>query len=390
MPGKIWCRRSGGAVFAFLFWVMVAGRAAAEPGIDGPDITAAAAVLVDRDSGSILYEKNAFRRRDPASTTKIMTAILALELGRLDDVVKVSAYAASTPGSTMRLRAGDQYTLEQLLYGLLLESGNDAAVAIAEHLAGSEAAFATIMSQKAKEIGAWNTRFRNPHGLTEYGHYTTAHDLALIARYALRNRKFAELVATRDREVAELQGRYRATLYNTNQLLWEYKGAEGVKTGTTPAAGKCLVSAATRDGQRLIAVVLGSQDRWGDSVRLLEYGFARYDAVKVAGEGDLLHTVKVAGGVEPRLTLAVEEPLAAVVGAGQASRVRVKFEVPPYVRAPVARGQVVGVAVLYLGDRPLRHAFLVAPREVPARGLLPRVWSPFGRWLGWLAGRGLG
>lgn len=248
-----------------------------------PRIRADAAVLVEVTSGAVLYAKNAEVRRAPASTTKIMTAVVALEKGDLTKVVQVSRRAAAVGGSTIWLRSGQRLTLQELLKGMLLCSGNDGSVAVAEGVAGSATEFVRLMNLKAKELGALHTNFRNTHGLRAPSHYTTAMDLAMMTRYALANPKFAELVKTKTAMLEWLDTQKKVEIRNTNRLLWYLQGADGVKTGTTNEAGHCLVASATRDGKKFIAVVLNSQDRWDDCTRLLEYGFENFAIVKVAG-----------------------------------------------------------------------------------------------------------
>ncbi len=243
-----------------------------------PTVTADAAVLMDARTGKILYDKNAGQRRPPASTTKIMTTLLALEGGEPGQVVTVSHRAASVGEASLYLRAGEKLTLEELLYGAMLRSGNDACVAIAEHIAGTESNFVLLMNQKAKMIGANDTVFKNTNGLPAVGHYSTARDLAVITCYALKNPTFQKIVSTRGKMIGEQGERY---LNNTNRLLWSYAWADGVKTGTTNEAGHCLVASARRGDMQLISVVLHSDDRWADSVKLLDYGFDDFDRVRV-------------------------------------------------------------------------------------------------------------
>ncbi len=245
---------------------------------NAPTVTADAAVLMDACTGQILYDKNAGLRMPPASTTKIMTALLALEGGELGQVVTVSPEAASVGEASLELRAGEKLTLEELLYGAMLRSGNDACVAIAEHIAGTESNFVLLMNQKAKMIGANDTGFKNTNGLPAAGHYSTARDLAVITCYALKNPTFQKIVSTRGKLIGRQGERY---LNNTNRLLWSYAWANGVKTGTTNEAGHCLVASARRGDTQLISVVLHSDDRWADSIKLLDYGFDSFDRALV-------------------------------------------------------------------------------------------------------------
>jgi D-alanyl-D-alanine carboxypeptidase (penicillin-binding protein 5/6) len=251
------------------------------------DLTARAAILIDSSTGKILYQKDPDLRLPPASTTKIVTAILALESGRsLRDLLTVSKTATRVPATKLYLRPGQTLTIEDLLYGLLLSSANDAAVVLAEGIGGSIDHFAEMMTKKANEIGATNSHFTNPHGLTAPDHYSTARDLALLFRYAMKNATFREIVQTkissvssrtlvRKRPVAR-----RISVRNHNRLLWNFDGAIGGKTGYTLAAQKCFVGAVQRNGVTLIVSILGSRDQWGDTRKLLEYGFDNYQALK--------------------------------------------------------------------------------------------------------------
>lgn len=238
-----------------------------------PLVNASAAVLIKADTGEVLYSKNPHAIMAPASTTKIMTSILAIEQGDLDANVKVSAHAAGIPGSTMNLHPGEAPTLRALLYGLMLPSGNDAATAIAEYIAGSETRFAQLMTAKAAQLGMKNTSFKNASGLPAVNHYTTAYDLALLAGYALKNPVFAEIVQTKEASVPSSRSNLSRSLVNHNKLLWQYPYATGIKTGYTRRAGRCLVASATQNGTTLIAAVLKSDTMYQDSIQLFEFGF---------------------------------------------------------------------------------------------------------------------
>lgn len=238
-----------------------------------PKVTAEAAVLLDYQSGEILYSKNAYDSRPPASLTKVMTAILAIERQRdLNQVATVSAQAAATGESRLNLYAGEQITLENLLYGALLKSGNDACVAIAETVAEDEDDFIWRMNLKALLLGCTATTFQNTNGLPNEAHLSCAYDLAVITRYALQNETFCQIVAMPYATVHWVGSR-QVKIKNTNRLLQFYPGAIGVKTGTTDAAGQCLIASARRDDRCLIAVVLKSQNRFLDASNLLDYGF---------------------------------------------------------------------------------------------------------------------
>lgn len=251
------------------------------------DLTARAAVLMDADTGKILYQKDADLRLPPASTTKIATAVLALESGRsLKQKLKVSKEATRVPASKLYLRPGQTLSIEELLYGIMLASANDASIVLAEGIAGSVERFTDQMTKKAHQIGATNTHFTNPHGLTAPDHYSTARDLALIFRYAMKNPMFRDIVQTKFSSVnttAVVRKKVvprRISVRNHNRLLWGYEGALGGKTGYTLAAQKCFVGAVQRNGATLIIAILGARDQWGDTRRLLDYGFEHYDSLK--------------------------------------------------------------------------------------------------------------
>ncbi len=360
---------------------------AAPPPVSAPQpyLSCEAAILIEWQTGTILCAKNAFRRMYPASITKMMTALLALENSRLDDAVTVSREAAGQPGSSMYLRSGEVFSLEDLLFGLMLNSGNDAAWAIAEHVGGTIDGFLNMMNARAAAIGAINTCFRNPHGLTDPNHYTTAFDLALIARTCLRHPYFKRLVATKEKDVIDAKEETRIQLANTNRLLWSYLGADGVKTGTTESAGQCLVASATRDGMRLLAVVLDSGDRWSDAARLLDYGFSNYRVVEIAKAGETLLAVPGSGAVEAEVPLSCATDFLGCVPRYSAG-VWIDLELPPSVQAPCAGGSVVGRAVLKLGEDVVGTTDLLTAewvnRKTPAASLVRALKSLAERMVG--------
>jgi D-alanyl-D-alanine carboxypeptidase (penicillin-binding protein 5/6) len=270
-------------VSAFAFTFCFFSVSSVEAFSPDEDLTARAAVLMDAATGKIIYQKDAELRLPPASTTKIVTAILALESGRkLSESFTVSKTATRVPASKLYLRPGQSLSIEDLLYAILLASANDASMVLAEGIGGSVEHFAELMTKKAHEIGATNSHFTNPHGLTAPDHYSTARDLAILFRYAMKNSTFREIVQTkissvsshamiRKKDVAR-----RISVRNHNRLLWNFDGAIGGKTGYTLAAQKCFVGAVVRNGVTLIVSILGSRDQWGDTKKLLGYGFDKY------------------------------------------------------------------------------------------------------------------
>lgn len=339
----------------------------------GPHHTAHAAILYERSTNTVLFGHNIHQRRAPASLTKMMTAIVAVENGLLNDIVTVSANAAGTRGSSANLYAGQQIRLLDLLYGLLLNSGNDAAVAIAEHVAGSVEAFADMMNERAREMGLQNTQFRNPHGLDEPGHYSTAFDLALLTDAAMNYPQIAEIIKTKEHQ-------WNETLYwrNTNRLLWQMQGAEGVKTGTTGQAGNCLIAAVSDDGMQLVSVVLGSSNRWADSERILNYGFSHFHRLTLVEKGEVVAEVSLPTGMGPLVAVA-RNPLAVIVPSDEPLDVEFRTVIDK-IRPPVRRGERVGqLEVTVENGDPLFTLPLVAGHDIARRTPARMLWE-------WLSG----
>jgi len=342
----------------------------------GPAIRARAAILVEEVSGMILFAKNEHQRRAPASTTKILTAIVALEKGNLEDVVTVSRRAARTGGSTLWLKAGDQLTLKELLEGLMLCSGNDAGVAVAEHIAGSERNFARMMNRKAKELGALNSNFQNPHGLRAPAHYTTAYDLARLTCYALRNPEFSRLVAAKEEAIEWYRGEKTRKVRNTNRLLWSFAGADGVKTGTTSEAGYCLVASATRDGRRFISVVLNSPDRWGESARLLEYGFNNFTLKLLATPEKPVGKIETAGGYPRAVAVYPRRRLLVVIPKGEEGYAQRSIILrADKLRLPVRPGTVAGGVAFFFRGEKVCGVDLIVRERVDKDWWWRRLWS---------------
>lgn len=342
-----------------------------------PTISADAAVLMDADTGIIYFSKNAEKRKEPASITKIMTAIIALETGNLEDVVTVSPRAAGVSmGQDIGLTRGDRITLGNLLKAALMFSANDSTVAIAEHLAGSTENYLPLMNRKALILGANNTRFANTNGYHHPNHYTTARDLALIARYALRNETFARLVSTPRGTVRWLEGRERP-VSNTNRLVRDnsYPGIMGVKTGSTPRAGDCLAAAAQRDGRTLIAVVLHSNNRYKDAVKMLDYGFSSVAPVSLWPAGQEITRVQVLGGVRGEVPLIAREEKMVALAVDDLAEVKMQVSAGSEIKAPVQLGQKLGEAVYTLRGQEVARVELLAGEAVPVPGLWQRIRS---------------
>lgn len=342
-----------------------------------PAIDATAAIVMDMESGRVLYSKNATARRSIASTTKIMTAILAIENCRLDDIVTVSKRAASVGGSTINLRTGQKFTVNELLYGLLLSSGNDAAIAIAEHVGGTVEDFADMMNRKAVELGADNTSFVTPHGLDAQGHYSTAYDLAIITRYALKNTAFSKIVST---NTASIPGQQ---LYNTNEMLGLYPGADGVKTGYTGKAGRCLVTSAVRNEMRLISVVLGSPTRFkraAGTKAILDYAFNNYRPRILLEAGQEYASVPVYRGRTGKVSVKVVETVRIPMTDDEFDRLRINAYIPDRLSAPVYAGIDAGYVEFYTDKEILAQTMLKTWQNVSRKGIMDYLGDIVGTW----------
>lgn len=341
-----------------------------------PRAAAVSAILVDAQSGQVLWAKNPDEKRAIASTTKIMTAIVTLDKAELDATVTVSKKASAVGEASLLLEAGEKRKVRELLYGIMLRSGNDAAEALAEYVGrGSAPRFLKMMNEKARMLGARRTHFNNPHGLPDPKHYSTARDLAAIASYGLKNPVFAKIVRTKRYEMPWAKHRYRREIENHNKLLWRYGFAQGIKTGYTVAAGYCLVAYGKRSGAGVISVVLGessSDSAYRDSQRLLEYGFRVFRPLRVARAGVKLKTLdfdslgleRVGARVSRSLTLKVP----------RSAKVTRKLIVSRGLALPVRKGQRVGKLRFFVGGRAIQEVDLVADRTVDQPTFLLRTY----------------
>ena len=330
---------------AVLLAAMLAGQASAV------STSASSAVLIEQSSGRVLYQQNASEERLIASITKIMTAVVALEHADKARAYTVTAQDMAE-GSSMYLRPGDVLKLEELLYGLMLVSGNDAALAVAHCVSGETEGFVALMNETAEKLGMTHTHFANPNGLDADGHYSSAGDMAVLAAYALENQDFRRIVSTASVTIGE---RYFA---NHNKLLRMYEGCIGIKTGFTKAAGRTLVSAAVRDGMTLVCVTLNDGDDWNDHMSLLDYGFANYHMETAVPAGRVLASTLVRDGTVVSVPLAASEDLQYPLTGEET--LKVVARVPLSVAAPVVPGQVLGEVCAYLRDEEVARVDLVA------------------------------
>ena len=347
------------------------------------EVNAEAAVVMDADSGRLLYAQNPDKRLANASTTKIMTALLTLEQPDQDRYFTVDSDAIQVEGTTMGLQPGDSVTLHQLAAGMLLPSGNDAANAAAVEIAGSEEAFVRLMNQRAAELGLENTQYRNPSGLDAEGHYSSARDLATLAAHALENEDFADIVSKQEIRMAFGNPPYNRSLYTTNKLLERYPYAIGVKTGYTDDAGLCLVTAAEKDGTRLIIVTLNGKDDVNTHMRLYEHFFPLLARVDLSGFTEGL-SVPVTGGTRDSVAAVPAAGPEAALLEREYDELTREVELPQFVYAPVQAGQVLGEIRLLSGDKVVWQSALVADSDVPAltrerQGILEFIGSLLGQ-----------
>ncbi len=345
-----------------------------------PTVSGQSGVLMDQ-YGQVLYQKDADRRMPMASTTKIMTALVAIEAmeaGEVPPTVKIAPAAVGVEGSSVYLMAGEEMEFTTLLYALMLESANDAATAIAIAIDGSVARFAERMNAKAKALGLSDTHFVNPHGLDDEAHYTTARELATITRAALANERFAAIVAT-GRYTAPVKGseEERIRLFvNHNRLLREYEGCIGVKTGFTKRCGRCLVSAAKREGLTLIAVTLNAPDDWRDHRALLDYGFSLCTSVTVADADALRFTLPVIGGQQSQVECTADQPILLTLPKGSAPQLCIQL--PRQVWGEVRAGAVMGRAVVTVNGVVAAEVPLTARTDVQAKTYPRSFWQKIG------------
>ena len=335
-------------------------------------VSAQKAYVLDTVSGRVLYEKNGSKRSLIASTTKIMTALVICEQCNVLDRMRIPKEAVGIEGSSMYLREGEVLTLQELLYGLMLSSGNDAAVALAIYCGGTVEGFAQMMNDKAHILGMHGTHFENPNGLDSPGHYSTARDLAVLAAYAMENPIFLKTVSTKSVKVGD------RFLTNHNKLLWRVEGADGVKTGYTQAAGRILVSSASRNDRRIVAVTLDDPKDWDDHAALLEEGFSRYQMQRVIAKGTCVGFVEVVGGEACRTELLAAEDFAYALAPEE----RTAWAVPGkgFVYAPAVAGANAGFAYVLVegkavGEVPLIYGETVEQSPISEKNFWQKLFG---------------
>jgi D-alanyl-D-alanine carboxypeptidase (penicillin-binding protein 5/6) len=369
------CHRKISLIVMLVF--LITFLAPAELYADAVEAEAEAYVLMDADSGKILLAQNEHKRLAPASMTKLMTLTLALEdlangkVGLKDKVI-TSEEAWKMGGSQIYLEPGEELTYEDMLISIAVGSANDACVAVAEHLEGTHKNFVERMNREAKMLGLKDTHFVNSNGLSAPEHYTSAYDMAVIARHALAGPRILEYTSIKEYNLR--QGEFK--LYNTNKLLWWYQGADGFKTGWTNEAKYCLTATAKRDGLRLIGVVMAAPQQHGnfrDAMKLFNYGFARYTYKSVAPVGSVCGVVKVGKGVQENVEVVAEEDVGSMVKKGDEKKITSEISLPAYIDAPVKKDQKLGEYLVYNNGELYKKVNLVAKQDVPRSGIIKGI-----------------
>lgn len=329
-------------------------------------------IVIDSISGRILYEKNIHRKMPMASTTKIMTALIALEEGVLEDKFTVSNEAVGVEGSSIYLKYGEKISLKDILYGLMLRSGNDSAVAIALHISDTVEDYVQLMNNKAKSIGALNTNFTNPHGLHDELHYSTVYDLALITKTAFSYLEFANISNTKSYTADRVENNY---FYNKNKALWEYKGGDGGKTGYTTTSGRCLVSSASRNNMRLIAVSFNAYDWFNDNYKLLDYGFLNFKNSLIHDQNQFIAKIEVIDGDKDYLSVVTDKTLFYPLMEGEKEKVNFSIEIPNSIKGPIDKGERIGYIYTYLDGRLIDKGNLVAKTNITSSNIIKRFFQ---------------
>ena len=366
---------AGFLIFIFLIVILIYGKQhmdaqATAEAVDNqlppvPYISAESAVLIEGASGRVLYEKDKDKVLPPASTTKIMTALIAVEWAedaeinetkesetdaQLDHMFKISDKAAGIEGSTIYLEKDEEVSMRDLLYGMMLRSGNDAAIAVAEGVAGDADTFVEMMNSRAESLGLTNTHFDNPNGLHTETHVSTAYDLAILSREAMKHNTFRSLAETKVWNASRAGADNYNYFYNKNKIIFKYEGATGIKIGYTEASGRCLVASARKNGMELIAVVLNDHNWFEDAAKLFDYGFASYNNVKIADAEEAMMKVDIINGDKPAAAVGAKDEVICPSLKGQKTDISLIYDIPEQTDAPVSRWQQAGKLDVFSGE----------------------------------------
>ena len=363
-------------VIMLLFSTQPSSIFAAE--IGEPNISARNAIIINAETGMVLYEKKPDDRVAMASTTKLMTIMVVLEQANLEDVVVISKKSATVTGSTIHLAEGEKISVQALLYGLMLNSGNDAAIALAEHVSGSVEEFCVLMNNKAFQIGARNSSFTSPHGLDNLAHYTTARDLSLIAMKAFENPIIRKIVSTKS---IELEGH---SFRNTNDLLFNVAGVTGGKTGFTNEAGRCMVISAESEGFKIISVVLGcdtKEQRTSDATKLVKYALENFTLYEIFSAGTILGNISIKQGQIKSINLVNDQSVRLSLTHNELDSLRYEYQVQQIMPAPVVKGSALGKLNIFTGDKLICTIDLVADMDSAKKEFVDYMRDLFSLWV---------
>ena len=335
---------------------------------EGLKLSGESYVLIDTASGRIIMEKNSNKKMPMASTTKIMTALIAIEEGKLEDKVVIDNKSVGIEGSSIYLKEGEVITLQDLLYGLMLRSGNDSSIAIANHIGKDEQDFVRKMNDKASSIGAVNTNFTNPHGLDDKDHYSTAYDLAIITKEALKHKEFNEISKTKTYKANRETNNY---FINKNKTLWEYDGGNGGKTGYTMTSGRCLVSISQREGMNLIAVSLNARDWFNDNYKMMDYGFENFKSYTIYDKNQLLKKIEIKDGRKEVYAIAKSDFIYPLSDK-EKKEVKIKLDINKDLSLPVNKKQKIGTIETYLEGVLIKQTDLIAKEDVKKNNIIQR------------------
>jgi D-alanyl-D-alanine carboxypeptidase (penicillin-binding protein 5/6) len=349
------------------------------------NLKAKSAILIEAETGEILYEKDIHKPLPPASVTKVMTLLLAIEAidsGKIKvtDKVVTSKHAFDMGGTQIYLEVGEEMTVDDLMKAIAMNSANDASVALAEYIAGTEENFVEMMNKRAKELGAKNTTFKNATGLPEEGHLTTVYDIAMISRELVKHPSIFKYMTNK---IDSLRGG-KFSLINTNKLLWRYKGVDGIKTGSTSEALYCMAATAKRGDTRLIAVVFGAPDsetRFNETAKLLDYGFANFESIKVASKGEVLGEIRVLKGNKEKVEAVSIKDEYVVVKKGEGKNIKKQLELKDYVKAPVDKNSPVGTVKILLEGKVVKKFDVYPAEEVKKANLFVNFNKIINYWL---------
>lgn len=357
-------------LFTVIFSCNVYGAENSNNSFGGIKITASSALVMDTESGRVLFQKDGYNKRSIASLTKILTAIVVVENVKLDEIVEIKTGSNSVGGSTIGMKKGDKISVRSLMYGMLMESGNDCAVALGEYTGGSIEKFAIMMTDKAKSIGAKDSSFANPHGLDNEKHYSTAYDIALIARYALKNKYINDIVGTDN--ITVRFGKVDKLFSNTNRLLRTYTEADGIKTGFTNGANRCVLASGSKGSTRIISVILGAETtdkRFNEAQSLLDYGLQNYEVKDISKIMNWYINIPVYKGNEKYYSKYISKEMKVAITKKEEEEIYIKQMLIPSITPPMKKGNIIGNIDVMIGNEKIYTETIYLDKDIEKKGI---------------------